>query len=114
MTTKSSSQKLRDIVYELEISVEQLMMFGQDMPDYSHRYMERNGEYEIRTYKQAVETIGHGKLGEQPEWLKRILDLAYLGEHIEPIPNPPPDKVLWFRTDRELNLLSFESIKPTY
>lgn len=109
-----SLQKLREAAEGLEIFMEQTMMFQGGIPDYSHRYMERHGEFEIRTYKSSVETIGHGKLGEQPEWLKRIVDVAYLGDHIQRVPNPPPDRIMWFTTDPDLNLVSFLPLKPNH
>lgn len=106
-----SLRKLRDALENMEVFTEQHMLFETNIPDYSHRYMERGNEYEIRTYKKSVETVGHGKLGEEPEWLKRILDVAYLGDHIQRVPNPPPDKIMWFITDPDLNLVSFTPLK---
>ncbi len=91
--------------------IEQYVMAGMWLETYTHRYEERDDKYEIRTYREAVETVGHGNIGEQPAWLKRIVDIAYLGDYIVPVPAPPPDLVMWFLTDRDLNLIEFKQLK---
>ena len=47
-----------------------------------------------------------GIVGEEPEWLRVVLDLAQLGGHGIRMPRYViPDYVLWFETDEELRLL---------
>jgi hypothetical protein len=45
---------------------------------------------------------------ERPDWLQRIIEIAIVGNHVQTIPNPPPDVIVWFRTDpRDDTLIEF-------
>lgn len=73
----------------------------------THRYAVDGDTYSIQSYKEAVTTSGKGRVGEEPSWLKSILDIARLGEHGLTIIAKPPDYVLWFETDPKMNLVNF-------
>lgn len=84
---------------------------------WAHRYSQGGTDYTIDTYKSAVSTRGSGVAGEEPEWLRTVLDIAALGGHGMTMPqNGPPDYVLWFETDPDLRLLKivydFEDTEP--
>lgn len=73
----------------------------------THRYSVDGIKFIINTYAESVTTVGQGTVGEEPDWLKRVLDVAYLGGHGLSIQTKPPDFVLWFETDKDLHLLRF-------
>lgn len=73
----------------------------------THRYSVDGVKFTINSYADAVTTAGQGVAGEEPEWLKRILDVAYLGGHGLALKTTPPDFVVWFETDKDLHLLRF-------
>ena len=84
---------------------------------WKHRYSKGGSDYTIDTYKSAVSTRGSGVVGEEPEWLRTVLDIAALGGHGMTMPQKgPPDYVLWFETDPNLRLLKmvydFEDTEP--
>jgi hypothetical protein len=58
-------------------------------------------------WRTTDEDVKHkfGKLGTQPAWLQLILDVAKAGGHFRPLDNGPPDVILWFRVDKDNNLL---------
>jgi hypothetical protein len=73
---------------------------------WTHRYSKGGNDYTIDTYKETISTRGKGIVGEEPEWLRVILDIAQLGGHGIRMPrNAIPDYVLWFETDEKLRLL---------
>lgn len=63
-----------------------------------------NGET-VRTYSGPVETM--------PEWMRAVRDVAMVGGHMPPNPNPPPNYILWFKTDPQFNLQEFVTNVPT-
>jgi hypothetical protein len=73
----------------------------------THRYSVEEGEFSLQSYADAMVTTGRGKVGEESDWLKRVLDVAYLGGHGLTIVSKPPDFVLWFETDAKMDLLRF-------
>ena len=73
----------------------------------THRYSVEEGDFSLQSYADALVTTGRGKVGEEADWLKRILDVAYLGGHGLTIVSKPPDYVLWFETDANMDLLQF-------
>jgi hypothetical protein len=73
----------------------------------THRYSVEEGEFSLQSYADAMVTTGRGKVGGESDWLKRILDVAYLGGHGLTIVSKPPDFVLWFETDAKMDLLRF-------
>jgi hypothetical protein len=46
-----------------------------------------------------------------PEWLRAILDTAKVAGAIRTIAMPPPEVILWFCTDDDLNLIEFIEMK---
>lgn len=48
-----------------------------------------------------------GKEGEEPPWFRKVLDVARLGNHVQHVPSPPPNTILWVDTDEQRNLLQF-------
>jgi hypothetical protein len=73
----------------------------------THRYSVDGVKFTINTYGDSVTTTGKEDVGCEPEWLKRILDVAYLGGHGLALKTTPPDFVVWFETDKDLHLLRF-------
>jgi len=82
------------------------------MDIYEHRYEERDGTYMLRTWgtPRARNSEKYLPLADRPSWLVSIIDIARLGGHIILVPNPPPDVVLWFVTDKDGALIEFEEI----
>jgi len=79
------------------------------------RYTENDGYWELNAYR--ISTSGtmyattktldatHGKVGKYPAWLKKIVDVARVGGHLKQMDQGPPDAILWFKVDKDLNLL---------
>lgn len=80
----------------------------------TYRYSEHNGRYLLQAWT-LDNTDRFGTLNDEqpvanrPEWLLLILNIAEHGEHTFLPPNPPPEKILWFTTDENHNLVSFEN-----
>lgn len=73
---------------------------------WTHRYSKGGNDFTLDTYKETISTRGKGIVGEEPEWLRVVLDIAQLGGHGIRMPrNAIPDYVLWFETDEKLRLL---------
>jgi len=79
------------------------------------RYQEHDGDWSLTEYQinndgdvyATTKTLDatHGKVGEYPPWLKKIVDVARVGGHLKQMDQGPPDAILWFRVDKDLNLL---------
>lgn len=66
--------------------------------DYTeHRYEQRGSEYALRSWRDREVTVTYS-MAERPDWLTKIIDIAVVGGHVQSIPNPPPDLIVWFRT----------------
>lgn len=84
-----------------------------------HRYEERGDTFSLsswvdnddptKTYgKSVVSKCWHmTPLAERPMWLVNIVNTAKVGGYAKPIPNPPPDVIIWFFTDSEGGLIRF-------
>lgn len=76
-------------------------------PFVEHRYEQRGREYTLRSWRDKEVTVTAAMV-ERPAWLERIIEIAIVGGHIQTIPNPPPDVIVWFRTDpRDDTLIGF-------
>jgi len=76
-------------------------------PFVEHRYEQRGREYTLRSWRDKEVTVTAAMV-ERPAWLERIIEIAIVGGHIQTIPNPPPDVIVWFRTDpRDDTLIEF-------
>lgn len=72
-----------------------------------HRYEQRGAEYTLRSWHDKEMSVT-ASMVERPEWLVKIIDLAVIGGHVQKIPHPPPDLIVWFRTTKGgTTLLSF-------
>ena len=79
------------------------------------RYTRNDGYWALNEYRlntsgevyattKTLDTTG-GKVGEYPDWLKKIVDVALVGGHLKSLDQGPPHAILWFRVDKDLNLL---------
>jgi hypothetical protein len=75
--------------------------------EYEFRYERRGYEFALRRWYSGTERSDRGIVEMTPEWLKPILDVARVSGHLKRTTEPPPDEILWFRTDRKHNLTSF-------
>lgn len=71
------------------------------------RYEQRGGDYRLRSWHNGTERAHTGFVDNMPEWLSAILATAKVAGAIKPIKEPPPEVILWFRTDDERNLVEF-------
>ena len=67
-----------------------------------HRYEQRGAEYTLRSWRDKEMTIT-ASMVEQPDWLTKIINMALVGGYTHPIPNPPPNMIVWFRTEPDSN-----------
>jgi len=69
------------------------------------RYHAAVGEWHITIYDNDTNSQNDGRLGTQPVWLQLILDVAKVGGYFKPMRDGPPDVILWFKIDKDYNLL---------
>lgn len=75
--------------------------------EYEFRYERRGDEYTLRRWYNGSERSHRGMVELAPEWLRPILDVARVSGHLKRTSVPPPDEILWFRTDRSHSLTTF-------
>lgn len=78
---------------------------------YEYRYEQRGPEFTLRCWHNGDQFFSRGYDHEMPQWLKSILDTAKVAGAIPKIKEPPPDIILWFRTDKDHNLVEFIEMK---
>lgn len=78
---------------------------------YEFRFEQRHGDYMIRCWHNGIERMYRESVDNMPEWLSAILATAKVAGAIRPIKTPPPEIVLWFRTDEHHNLVEFIEMK---
>jgi hypothetical protein len=78
---------------------------------YEYRYEQRDGEFILRRWHNGEQQFNRGYLHNRLDWLKRIIDTAKVAGVIRTVKTPPPDIILWFRTDKEHNLIEFIEMK---
>jgi len=77
------------------------------------RYERRGDVYTTKCWYNGNEKTERGNVDQTPEWLGRILAVSRVGNHIRATTNPPPDEILWFRTDINRNLTAFIDLEDT-
>ena len=83
-----------------------LRLTGDKMNDREFRYQEAGDEWMMSIYSYGNPTEQtEGRLGQQPAWLRLILDVAKVGGHMPPMRDGPPDHLLWAKIDDDNNLL---------
>ena len=84
-------------------------LFGITMStdEMEFRYERRGDVYMTKCWYNGNEKTERGNVDQVPEWLGRILAVSRVGNHIRATINPPPDEILWFRTDINRNLTAF-------
>lgn len=90
-------------------SITYLEPMNDDLHEY--RYEQRGGEYTLRCWHNGTERTQRFDVAHMPEWLRAILDTARVAGAIKPIKEPPPEIILWFRTDDKYNLTEFIEMK---
>jgi hypothetical protein len=78
---------------------------------YEYRYEQRAAEYTLRRWHNGEQQFDRGHEDHIPDWLKRIIDTAKVAGVIRTVKTPPPDIILWFRTDKKHNLIEFIEMK---
>ena len=77
------------------------------------RYERRGDVYMTKCWYNGNEKTERGLVEQTPEWLARILAVSRVGNHIKATQQPPPDEILWFRTDTQRNLTQFIDLEDT-
>lgn len=75
--------------------------------EYEFRYERRGDTYILRRWHNGTEKSERGLTATPPAWLAPILDVAKVSGHLKATVEPPPDEILWFRTDDKGNLTTF-------
>ena len=78
---------------------------------YEYRYEQRDDEYALRCWHDGTQRFYREFTYNMPGWLKNILVTARVAGVIPKIKEPPPDIILWFRTDKDHNLIEFVEMK---
>lgn len=80
------------------------------MSGYTHRYEETGGTYKLRTFETGNSMTGRATSA--PDWVRLIVTLAKLGNHVS-TPPPPPDFIVWFTTDSKFNLTGYVNLRDS-
>lgn len=76
------------------------------------RYEEQDGEFTLTKWRGTKKThINNRPVEHMAQWLKDVLAVATVGGHIAVAQHPPPDKLLYFATDDQYNLIDFINLK---
>lgn len=76
------------------------------------RYERRGVEFMLKSWHNGKERTMRGYEDTLPNWLMPIIDVARVSGHLRRTVQPPPDEILWFRTDKRLNLTTFIDLEP--
>jgi hypothetical protein len=77
---------------------------------YEYRYEQRDSMYTLRCWHNGIERNQRAAVDDTPDWLRAILDTARVAGAIKKIKTPPPEIILWFRTDDNNNLIDFREM----
>lgn len=78
-----------------------------NLDEMEFRYERRGDMYMTKCWYNGTEKTERGSVYDMPGWLKSIVDVSRVGNHIKATQSPPPDEILWFRTDTKGNLTTF-------
>lgn len=93
--------------FGLESKLGAIHYIEQMTDDHEFRYEQRGEEYTLRSWHNGIEKSHRGFIDNTPGWLRDILVTAKVAGAIRPIATPPPEVILWFRTDNSHNLTEF-------
>jgi hypothetical protein len=82
-----------------------LRLIGDRMNEIECRYVDYVDEWQMTMYDDGATGHSQGWVGSQPPWLQLILDVAKVGGHMQRMRDGPPDVILWFKIDKDFNLL---------
>ena len=79
---------------------------------FEFRYEQTGDSYRLQGFFGPPDNSrsAHGLLATRPEWLIKIIDVAVVAGAIRTVDNPPPDVILWFRTDKQFNLTEYVNV----
>ena len=80
---------------------------------YEYRYEERDGMYSTRAWNNGREISERRELSQRPKWMTDIINLAVVGGHAKKVPNPPPELIVWFRVNKNSELVEFIDFNNT-
>lgn len=106
--TNNNAARLADTIRQISMlftTMKKQKTHPDDLPE--HRYEESVGEYKLRTWNNGRETTEAGLLHMRPEWLTTIINVARIGDHAKLVNEPPPEIIVWFRTNQDGTLHSF-------
>lgn len=89
------------------------LLINMNTDEMEFRYERRGDVYMTKCWYNGNEKTERGLVDQTPEWLGRILAVSRVGNHIRATINPPPDEILWFRTDINRNLTAFIDLEDT-
>lgn len=75
-----------------------------------YRYEQTGDIYRLQAWGGGVEKQVHENVAKRPAWLTEIVTVAVVGNAAHRPTAAPPDFLLWFRTDRDHNLIEFVDI----
>jgi hypothetical protein len=82
-------------------------LFRMTNDEYEFRYERRGDVYLIKRWHNGTEWTDRGNTDNVPVWLVPILVVAKVSGHLRKTNVPPPDEILWFRTDKNHQLTTF-------
>jgi len=89
------------------------LLINMNTDEMEFRYERRGDVYTTKCWYNGNEKTERGLVEQTPEWLGRIIAVSRVGNHIKATINPPPDEILWFRTDTNRNLTAFIDLEDT-
>lgn len=102
--------KVSDALRQMELGFDKEGNMVKD--GYEFRYEQTDDEYRLQGFYGAPDAkrSTHGILDDRPAWLSNIVDVALVAGAVSRADNPPPDFILWFRTDKDYNLKEYVDI----
>lgn len=77
---------------------------------YEWRYEHTGDRYRLQSWHNGANRMQYGRIDERPEWLVTVVEVAAVAGATNRTFEPPPDVILWFRTDHNHNLTEFINI----
>lgn len=75
-----------------------------------YRYEQTGDRFRLQSWHHGANRMQYGRVDERPEWVTQIVEVAAVAGAVNRAINPPPDLILWFRTDQDNNLTEFINI----
>ena len=103
MTQTQRELKMQDALRQVSNFYKRKELMNDEL--YEYRYESSAGEYRLKCWHDGKEHTDKGKVADQPEWLTSIVDVAKVAGRTKTPISPPPETILWFKTDAKIKMV---------